>query len=263
MLATFVLGPLVSSLGASQYFSHSKELFTYLSGIFIYPINYTLPGVFLDHPYPKVNISLWTIPYEFTCYWVLPLILLPLKKLRIKPLYILSGFVLVLATLSSIFYIRGTHEFAIPGLNIGMCRFLHLGLFFFTGSLLYEIKFFVKKDINIFWIVGLFVLWIGSMYTPKLGLFCDFLFLPIIVLNLSFIKSRFNNFGKYGDFSYGMYLYGFIVQQLVVYSNVTTSPIILFFIAYPLTIILGYISWHTIEKRALKYKNLLKTKVTT
>jgi len=60
---------------------------------------------------------------------------------------------------------------------------------------------------------------------------------------------------RYGDFSYGVYIYAFPVQQLVVWrfgaqlSNAANLALVL-----GTTIVLSAASWHWIEKPALKLK---------
>ena len=72
LLATFVFGPLLSSLPLDQYMVYC---WSYLSNAVFY-ITYTLPGVFGYNYYPNaVNGSLWTIPVELAMYFLVPLII--------------------------------------------------------------------------------------------------------------------------------------------------------------------------------------------
>lgn len=83
--------------------------------------------------------------------------------------------------------------------------------------------------------------------------------LPLIVLcaSLSPVKGL-STITKYiGDLSYGLYIYGFPVQQTLVYffrpdaNTLIISSILV-------TAVFAYMSWHLIEKPALKLKNLSK-----
>jgi peptidoglycan/LPS O-acetylase OafA/YrhL len=72
LLSAFILGPLLTTVPLSQYFS-STELYSYFFNVIGY-IHYTLPGMFPYNPYPHiVNAQLWTIPYELQCYIALTL----------------------------------------------------------------------------------------------------------------------------------------------------------------------------------------------
>ena len=61
------------------------------------------------------------------------------------------------------------------------------------------------------------------------------------------------NLGKHGDFSYGTYLYAYPVQQLIV--KMAAGPFrrsCCFFIAAPISIGLGGLSWALVEWRFLR-----------
>ena len=64
-----------------------------------------------------------------------------------------------------------------------------------------------------------------------------------------------SNFSKYGDFSYGLYLYAFPVQQLLVfYYGEHLNGLLMFTISLILTLVLAIISWYLVEKPFLKLK---------
>ena len=61
---------------------------------------------------------------------------------------------------------------------------------------------------------------------------------------------------KLGDLSYGMYIFAFPVQQLLVFwgRNQEWSLELHLFLSLFLTSALAYISWHGLEKQALRLK---------
>ena len=59
---------------------------------------------------------------------------------------------------------------------------------------------------------------------------------------------------RFGDLSYGLYIYGWPVEQLVLYLRPDAGWRELFAIALPVTAIVAFCSWHLVEKRALKLK---------
>jgi peptidoglycan/LPS O-acetylase OafA/YrhL len=58
-----------------------------------------------------------------------------------------------------------------------------------------------------------------------------------------------------GDYSYGIYLYAFPIQQIVSYLLPWTTPYQLMAISLPASWLAGAISWSIIEKPALNLKN--------
>lgn len=81
--------------------------------------------------------------------------------------------------------------------------------------------------------------------------------LPYIIFYLAYIpEGIIRSFNRLGDYSYGMYIYAFPVQQSIsalfpkvsVYSMIALSLLV--------TLTLAVLSWHLIEVRALKLKKL-------
>ena len=64
-----------------------------------------------------------------------------------------------------------------------------------------------------------------------------------------------SRFARYGDFSYGLYLYAFPIQQLLVlyYGRRLTIPA-LFGSALVLTLCVAIVSWYAVERPCLRLK---------
>jgi peptidoglycan/LPS O-acetylase OafA/YrhL len=62
-----------------------------------------------------------------------------------------------------------------------------------------------------------------------------------------------NNFGKYGDFTYGLYIYHFPIIQLFRQYNLFEKygPILMAFSVILITLFFAVLSWFFIEKRFL------------
>ncbi len=56
------------------------------------------------------------------------------------------------------------------------------------------------------------------------------------------------------DYSYGLYIFGWPVQQITIALFPTIQPMLLFFVAMAITHGIAMISWHLLEKRALRLK---------
>ena len=78
---------------------------------------------------------------------------------------------------------------------------------------------------------------------------------PYLVLFLAQIPSRHSrNFGKHGDFSYGMYIYAFPVQQLLIWAYPWSNVYLYALAAFAVTLPLAVVSWYMIEEPALRLK---------
>ena len=75
-----------------------------------------------------------------------------------------------------------------------------------------------------------------------------------LVMCFSFAPSiRLHGAARYGDFSYGTYLYAFAIQQLILQAfGHPVSPLLLFAFAAPATLIFAAMSWYIVEKRFLQ-----------
>jgi peptidoglycan/LPS O-acetylase OafA/YrhL len=72
---------------------------------------------------------------------------------------------------------------------------------------------------------------------------------------------RMSKFNRVGDYSYGLYIFGFPVQQSLVYLLGKLDPLLLFGLAFPLILLLAILSWHFIEKPSLSLKGKLTQKL--
>ncbi|MBY0572651.1 MAG: acyltransferase [Undibacterium sp.] len=238
LLAALVMGPLMSNLSATAYFS-SPSLLRYLHTLH-FNIQYYLPGVFTNNPYPgAVNGSLWTIPLELNCY----LMLLSLGLLRCLrwPLLVLIA---TLATATTLLVFQ----------NQTVQLKWHFSVFFFAGVCLDLFQPQWRKFAYRY-LLGLtcLSLLLFVMHFPEAGLFA---ILPYAVIFFgSSATPLLRKTGKYGDLSYGLYLYAFPIQQLFFSLNGKALSFYLgLVITLCFTFICAYASWHLIEKPALSLK---------
>ncbi|MDD5703942.1 MAG: acyltransferase [Dehalococcoidales bacterium] len=249
VLATvFIIGPLVTGLTAGAYFAHS-ETFSYLSNMTLYGLNYYLPGVFETNPFDtRVNAPLWTLEYEFTFYlgMILLGILGALKERRAALGIFLLGLVLTyfrigesvnLYTLNLFHAIRFFTYFA-----VGMTAYLYRDSIPLNGKFCLLIIVFV--------IIGAFR-----------GGFNDTLFIfmlayPVLYLAYS-PRIKLGRLTRYGDFSYGIYIWAWPVQQTIFYLfGSQMNGWLNLLIAGSIAVLLGAASWHLLEKRMLKLKSM-------
>ncbi|TRW92203.1 acyltransferase family protein [Candidatus Methylobacter oryzae] len=209
-------------------------------------IQFDLPGVFLNNPYPlSVNGSLWTLPIEILMYvWVA--VLGYLSLLKDKKSFNLFFIVLCLMYAQS----SGNNFFIAHEPRTAQLAFL-----FMLGSF-----FYVNRD-TIYLNFACFAALILSVYMTlhyPFSLFIKSILFSYFTLLLALHpKLRLPSIDDWGDISYGLYIYAFPTQQLVAYLMPQIHPINLFIISSVITIILAAVSWHSIEKPALKMKGKL------
>jgi len=160
LFSVFIIGPNVSTLSFEEYF-HNPVTWEYLKGIFLFPIGFSLPGVFLDNPYPvSVNGSIWTLPVEFFLYICIGIIGIAglLYKKSFAPL------TLFIMIFSDFFFNKPEYQGVIFS-SIPVYQGLKLSIYFLIGSFfyLYREKIYFNSKLAIIAIV-LFILSIGTPY---------------------------------------------------------------------------------------------------
>ncbi len=242
LLSTFILGPVVSKIKFDEYF-HDPITTFYLRWIWLKE-SYYLPGVFGGNPYKgAVNGSLWTIPLEVKCYVVIAL-LGALNVLKIKPLF----FCLILLYLVWFFFKSS------PDLGNQVRYSRQLGAYFLMGSALYLTeKIWINKKIII--LIAIFAIGF-ALYKSGYKNTSLLLVIPSAVILFGVSSTPFlSKFGRYGDPSYGIYLFAFPVQQTtIMYMLPSINFYTSLFISGAVTIGLAYISWYLVEKQAIKLK---------
>jgi peptidoglycan/LPS O-acetylase OafA/YrhL len=249
LFAALVLGPARSSLGPRRYFS-APATWDYLSGLSIFRIRYFLPGVFESNPFPRaVNGSLWTIPFEAGCYVAVGVLgWLGLFPRRFLLLLLLLGLILLDWRPWAIGSDLGR------GLSGAWVRsYARYASDFFAGALLCLMPQSVIRSPALALVVLLaFLSVLRTSFAPPIG----HLAIPILVLFAGFIPiPALQGFGRFGDFSYGMYLYAFPIQQCLVEAvPAARAPAGLFALSLPLTLAMAAVSWHCLENPALRLK---------
>lgn len=247
IIVSVIFGAFLSNLPISEYFGHDATI-SYFKNITALSVQYSLPGVFETNLYANaVNGSIWTIPYEVLCYIAVGLLgyygLLKNEKsiLLVLLLLLIISFVLPAAYL----------VYNIKGFLLG--TLVDLSLYFCMGMVFYA----YRKKIMLSTTIALLSSGILAFTFFTGGFKLAFLFFgTYLVFYFGYSdKLRLYNFSKYGDFSYGLYIYAFPVQQTVQFiTDNQTSPYKNFLISLPVTLILAICSWYAVERPALRYK---------
>ncbi len=251
IFTAYVLGPIFTKLPLKQYLL-SPDTQAYLFNSAIFPIHYTLPNVFWDNLAGGiVNGSIWTLPLEFLAYLGL-LIAIYFGLLRTKLGLLAQAAIIVVVSSALIILIRNP-ETLLFGIKI--LWLIKYGAFFMMGAVYY-----IHRDRIV--LSDWRALAVTAILVASTFMFGQFLvmliLLPYLIFYLAFLPNRHTeNFGKYGDFSYGMYIYAWPVQQsIVALSGQKIGLLHMILIEFPAIIGLAAISWHLIEKPALKMKRV-------
>lgn len=215
-----------------------------------------LPGVFEDNPNTFVNASLWTIAYE----WLMYCFLAGLFVFKKFPAVLKFATVGVYLFFFFTRYRLGNVELVIiPGTVFNLNSILNFGILFFSGCVMSVIKISTFR----YRLPSLIALAIFAVFMAVIGKYqaMQYLVLPVVVILFgSYSNPRLSGVRKMGDLSYGVYLYGFPVQQILM-SSLHLGTFQLIALCVPLVLGIAYLSWHLLEKKALRFKNIsLNTK---
>ncbi len=250
ILVCSILGLFISQYSFSHYFNKAWCQYLVFNLTFLNFIKPSLPGVFANHFITAVNGALWTIKIEVMFYLLLPIIATLCKKF--KAIWVLS-----LIYIASLTWLWCCNRLA---LETGHAKYIELGRqlpgqmsFFAVGMMSYYYFDFLKIHKNtillciIAGLVGLQINYVPQLVPLILGL-------TIVYLGCFFIY--LGNFGRYGDFSYGVYIFHFPVLQLFIdYKLFDTHPWLTLFSCMTTILCIAYLSWHLIEKRWLNRRS--------
>jgi peptidoglycan/LPS O-acetylase OafA/YrhL len=247
--AALVLGPLVTLLPLRTYF-HAPATWAYLRNLTFVELYYALPGVFANNPYPlAVNGSIWTLPIEVAMY-------IALAALGLVGAVSRTVVTALVAVLALVWFGWGPQVLAAPPLYYDVLPAgytLHLALWFFTGSALWLWRRNLEYRADV--AVALMVLAWWTEWT-RVGAVVVHIAFPYVVIWIATLPvGSMNRFGSGGDFSYGMYLYAFPMQQTLVAVGGAAWPYPVYLAAsFLLCLACAVASWHAIEHPALRLK---------
>jgi peptidoglycan/LPS O-acetylase OafA/YrhL len=244
--AALVLGPLVTNLTLREYLVDGQTWHYVRSTLSLFGRTDHLPGVFLDNPYRvAVNGSLWTIALEVFCYGMLAVagLLGILRRPRLAlavAIAIVAAFTLVSSLVA---LLPRADAFSTP----------RMAGTFVAGALAY-----VWRDpLRLSPLVAL----AGIVATPWIlaqpgGAPFAFGAIAYATLVLAWHPAfDVPAFRRFGDTSYGIYVYAFPTQQAIASVTGPIPPWLLFAFAYPAIVALASASWSLVERPALGLKH--------
>jgi peptidoglycan/LPS O-acetylase OafA/YrhL len=249
LLSAFVLAPFVTSLPLGLYLSRAEPYEYVLGNALLDQTVHELPEViFVNNPVGlEINGALWTLRSEFVMYlMVLALGVLRLLTMRVALVLVLFGMANLRLNMLDDLEKWGWF-FAILS-NWGW-----LVGFFAAGMVLYKLRHTRIFDgrIALLALAGLVISVPLRQFLPLFPLFGCYLALWVAVTpRLPVIPAA-----RFGDLSYGIYIYGWPAEQGVVWLlGGQAMWWQVFLLALPAATALAFISWHLVERPALRLK---------
>lgn len=234
-LLALVAGPILTELGLKEYFTDAGTWKYLLNSVMA--LVHNLPGVFQGNIYNStVNGSLWTLPIEFLCYimcflaWKLKF--MDEKNAKWMVLLFAAGY------LGAVKLLAGSETLSAALRPTGL---------FFAGMVyyVYRDKIIIKPQAAAACAVAL----AASAAFHVLGIFVFFCF-PYLMMYLGFgTKRKLSGFAKRGEISYGMYLCGWPIQQMICQGfGGQMDPYLNALLAFPLAILCGFLLNRLVER---------------
>lgn len=241
-LCAGILGALFTTVSVRAYFHDPDVLHYVLQNLKMQPsMVWQLPGVFTDNPQrATINGSIWTLPAESRMYLgVAALGVLGLLSRR----WLAS---LVLALLFAVVMINPSRvAVVLPDI------YLHVAAMFALGALC----FVQRKLIPVGWPCVLLLAALACLLSST-GAYPFAFGLALAEFCFAFAYCiPWHGFDRFGDYSYGVYLWGCPVQQTIAHEFPALSPLANSLAAFPLALALGVLSWYLIEKPSLTLKH--------
>lgn len=233
----------VSTLDLEHYFLSSDWLRYVIANLaFLNFLQPTLPGVFEGNKLSAVNGALWTLKIEVMFYAAVPVIVYLFRRLGRFPVLVTLYFASVLYAwfMTSLAERTGSGVYSDLAHQLpGQLAFFMAGAFFYYYLPLFErrLPYFVAFAslallVYLFHPVPLFAPFALAIAVAFFGLYL-----------------YVGNIGKYGDFSYGVYILHFPIIQLLLYANWFEGAPGYYMVAVVLITLIGAIAmWHFVEK---------------
>ncbi|MEM9140580.1 MAG: acyltransferase, partial [Pseudomonadota bacterium] len=243
LLSVLVLGPLMTTLPLGVYLTDPDTWRFLLVNGSLLGFRADLPGVFAGNPFPAAAGSIWTLSHEIACYAGIAVLGASGVLARRSVATAALSLALVAALL-----LPGS-GLAVPG---RVALFSEMAVPFAVGAL-----FCLWRDRILLAPIGVLGLAVAAFVSAGSALYDAVLPVALVygTLTLGFgpWASRFGHWIRH-DYSYGVYIYAFPVQGLVVASAGPMGPWMNIALALPPTLVLAALSWHCVEKPMMTRK---------
>lgn len=235
LITVFIIGPIYTLLSIKEYFL-TQDYFNYLKNNMLFRTEWKLPGLFTRNLYKDaINGSLWSLHYEMYAYLYLMLSFLVIKIKRRLLFNLIFIIILIDSSLSTRIIFN----------QLGNDPAIYLLPFSFASGAFFAVNAKWIK-ISSITVLFLFILFIIAKKTnlEEIALLAFFCNLTVYISSLKLLLKFKPKF----DISYGIYLWGFLVQQIVYHLFGKLYAGTHFIISLIISVIIAYISFISIEK---------------
>jgi peptidoglycan/LPS O-acetylase OafA/YrhL len=247
LLSAWILGPLLTSVPLAVYFT-SRKFFAYHMNM-IGDVHFFLPGMFEHNPIERsVNSQLTTVPLELWCYVILTVIFV-VRLFNNRRAFLA---LLTLATAANL-------ALHLPHVLTYGPDHSNIGTFNLVFAFLWSVCLYKFKDRIPFsgWLAVASAAAIYALLTIPGGDYVSGLPIAYLIVYLGLLNPVKIWLLKGADYSYGMYLYGFAIQQVIAQYVWARHWYINMPIALVSAALFAAFSWHVVEKPALRLKTFL------
>ena len=233
LLLSFCAGLLLTHLSTADYLSQMSLYTNILVNLSCLGFRDGLPGVFLHNPFPHaVDGSLWTLEYEVACYGMV---------LVVGYLGLLNRYVMGAGYMTALIALR----YWVGG------YYVSFGTYFLAGATIYLWRPTLRGDVaalcGCLWTISL--LWAGIRLTMATAGAYGIIYLA------EGPEVRFPRLARFGDVSYGIYIWAFPVQQWI--AHILGTRITWYWdaaLSLPIVLAIAALSWKVIEAPSLSLK---------
>ena len=242
IMGAFVIGPLVTNWTIKDYIFHSQTRDYLWNAALLMPVRFLLPGVFDGNAFPGINGCLWVIPWQMLCYIFTAVIgVLGLLKKKCATL-------LLCALSWSGYYVYCSLVENSPAYYSGnIYSVLKLFCFYISGILFAD---FYKIEVCIaiktaFFICGVLIL---STHFFDIGM------VIVGTLLISYLLRAHKIIITPPPISFGIFVFGFPIQQLITYAfGGRVNHWMNFILSVPVSILVAGLCYRYIEQPCKRF----------
>jgi peptidoglycan/LPS O-acetylase OafA/YrhL len=244
ILGCAVLGVFFSSQPWQAYFGIGFVKYVVANLAFLNFLAPDLPGLFGQNTLTAVNGALWTLKIEVMFYLLVPPMVLAMRRfgyLRV----LLAQYLLSVAYVALVGLVA--QKAGSAGLLLAAQRQLPGQLAYFVAGALgyYYLPLFTTQG----WRLAALALLAIALQAWLPWALLEPLALATLVVFAACVAPYLGNFGKYGDFSYGLYILHFpLLQTLVLLGWFKGGAVSTLFVAVALLLILAVVLWKLVEQ---------------